>query len=341
MQKIDKLKHITAILLNEEIHYSVLYDAMQEYKNLLLELSDIDLEDAANRKNLEFDNGIAIGLTWAAKCLEDLMRTRKFVRGTFKAIIKLLAGKKRPVKILYAGTGPFATLMLPIFSTFKSDAVQVLLMDINERCIEGTRKIVQKLGFEDFVIDYVCADATDYKVEHEFDILLTETMQSGLFNEHQVPICFNLIPQLSEEVLLIPQKIKLDLAYLDSKILYEGMTLADRNIWKFETILEFDQAYIRSYLKESGDAQPGAFLLEKTIPLPKPDTEKYSKFELMTEIQIYEDEWLHFNQSGLTTNRHITNLGGKEEHLQSINLKYQLKPKPIFEFDWNPATTYA
>ena len=46
-------------------------------------------------------------------CVDDIMRTRRFVRGVYHAMADMLNAREGKINLLYAGTGPFAMLVLP------------------------------------------------------------------------------------------------------------------------------------------------------------------------------------------------------------------------------------
>jgi hypothetical protein len=72
--------------------------------------------------------GLAIDTRSAALCIFDMMRTRKFLLGIRDAIDeKLRIDPGQPVTILYAGTGPFATLLTPLITVFRPDQLQMVV----------------------------------------------------------------------------------------------------------------------------------------------------------------------------------------------------------------------
>ena len=81
-----KLKEITKVLLAKEIDYLELTNAINDYKNFIEALTKIDLSTSEARNDLFFENGTAIGTTWAAMCLDENMRTKKFIQGIFQAV---------------------------------------------------------------------------------------------------------------------------------------------------------------------------------------------------------------------------------------------------------------
>ena len=88
--------------------------------NLMLNLK-------AMRNDVYGETGMALGTLWAALCVDDMIRTKMFVKGLIEAVEDIMKKKEGPVHILYAGTGPFATLILPTLASYTSDQVQCTL----------------------------------------------------------------------------------------------------------------------------------------------------------------------------------------------------------------------
>ena len=95
--------------LKDEIDYLRLLKATQEDKAILNNFTEKDLDSEEGKNDLYFENGKALSTYHAALCLDDLIRTKKFIRGIDKAIIE--KSKNKPIHILYAGTGSFAPLI--------------------------------------------------------------------------------------------------------------------------------------------------------------------------------------------------------------------------------------
>jgi len=91
---LERLQDIAPAILSEDIDYFELSNALKSYKELLLEISNLEYETEENRDNIALPHGLAIGPTWAARCLDDMMRTKKFVRGIYLAISKIKSKNK-------------------------------------------------------------------------------------------------------------------------------------------------------------------------------------------------------------------------------------------------------
>ncbi len=93
------------ILDAETFAYGELYDACNGMYTTLVEITETDANSDANRKDIKLESGNALGPIWAAMCITDLMRTKRYLDGILKATEDAVNSKKdKPVHILYAGT---------------------------------------------------------------------------------------------------------------------------------------------------------------------------------------------------------------------------------------------
>ena len=237
-----KLQSITNRLLDAgKYDYQGLFNLSKEYYDFLVEVINLDPEAEQNRSNRKyFDNGYAIGLTWAAMCIKDIMRTKKIVDGLYQAVCdvhKTNGGK--PVHILYAGTGPFATLVLPLTARFTSRELQFTLLEVNEDSYNCVIKLFNTLNLDDYIQHSEQVDATKWilPIDLEVDIFLSETMQKALKCEQQVAICMNIIPQLSREALMIPENIVLKAALIHYEIQNSTIEIASSVVIVLELFL--------------------------------------------------------------------------------------------------------
>ncbi len=189
----NSLKRVAQILILDEWDYKQLTDAILEYKDLLNSLTNLDFDQPELRENIYKDHGKAIGLEWAARCVDDMMRTKFFVNGLYEAIIdakKSFPGKR--ITILYAGTGPYATLALPTMALFSEDEIEFICLEINPLSYNSVRNLIDKLGFSNYVREFHNCDATEFKISNPetVDILLCECLQHALARESQVAITF-------------------------------------------------------------------------------------------------------------------------------------------------------
>ena len=232
-----EILHSTSEYLKDDIDYLNLSNASKEYKSILNTLCGEEINIEEGRSDMKFENGKALGTFWAALCLDDLLRTRQFIRGIYKAIQDKLK-EKESIHILYAGTGPFATLLLPLMLRFAKEDIKYTLLEVNPFSFRILKKVISKLGFEGYDITFVNEDATKFQLDakNQPDIIISETMQNALAKEQQVPIFINLMSQSPRETIFIPEKIELKLGLKERGIPFEN--LSRNNYHKEETIFE-------------------------------------------------------------------------------------------------------
>lgn len=301
------LRQLTDSLLDISTPPIVQLELLDELKSFLLGLTGISGEGEDHRNDISTQDGLAIGTEWAARCLDDLSRTVKFLRGVDQAITERLAiSKDRPVELLYAGTGPFATLVFPLLSRYTPEQVQLTLVEINDMSFAALNRIFIRPEYRSFVRHLLHADCTKLELPNwmSIDILLSETMQYTLQREHQVPITEYLMPRLRKDVVLIPQEIKVSLAALDP-VGGEG----DWLLTPFYPLLVLSREGLKSPITDDG--YPGREDNPHELFLP-PRPEALGVLSLTTDIHIYGEEFLGFNESGLTIAKSISPDGGAD-----------------------------
>lgn len=322
---------ITTQILSDEVISYDLAKILADYKSLIINATRIDLNETEHQTNIELENGIAIGLNWAASCLDDAIRTQKFIRGTKLAIDQKLKEGKKPVRLLYAGTGPFATLILPLLSHFTSDELHVTLLDVNPASVDNVSKLITHFGFEKHVSEIVCADATkviltqskgevmpNTRKSKEIDILLSETMQHALQAELQVPITGHLLNQMSKDALLIPQSIDLDLVAITS------FGTENESTQVLGELMKVDASFLRN--QHPIDAN---WTFERMIQLPHSIREKDGFIAISTSIHVFGNQKIEWNESGLTVPKLLAPIHDFQRQ-ESITLTYGLDPEPGF-----------
>jgi len=331
----ENLHNITTILLKEDIDYKELESAIKAYMAMLLELSDLDLYDEPNRENIYLYNGVALGTSWAALCVEDLVRTKQLVRGIASAVKDIKSHQNKPVQILYAGSGPFAALVLPALCLYSENELQVTPVEMHPVSAVNAIKVIKQLGFENHIKNVIQEDATAYKLKEEntdFDILVCEAMQHALVREQQVPIMLNLMPQLRADIQIIPQCVQVDIGLLNT-----DPEVAQNESYKtMAPLMKFDKDFISHALQNQSDTP---FLMEKTIAFPKDRLTEYDKIALLTRIQVYKDISIEHNESGLTIPKLIFNTTQVRPEETHIHIYYKIHPEPMFGYEIKEGVT--
>jgi len=317
-----------------------LFVACNELYKVLLQITGIDLEEAANRQTQTLESGHAIGLTWAAMCIQDYMRTKRFMDGIYQATndkLKTITG--RPVHILYAGTGPFAALILPLTARFNEKQIQFILLEVNEQTFNCLQKMVDTLQLQKYIHRIEKADATKWKLpsNEPVDIFISETMQQALVKEPQVELCMNIQPQLPPGAIIIPEQIILQAALIDLPKRMHNKRLnnnAEDAVHVLDTIFTLSKQTILQHAGSSHTAFP-----EITVCIPGEILETHSLLYLLTEIIIYKQEKLLIDKSQLTLPLKLCSLNG----LQTATLKFQYHTgkTPGIQFSINQVKQHA
>lgn len=336
MDYIQQIADITTVILSDELNYQSLKRALETYKSMLLDLSKLDLDDRDNRTDLQFENGIALGTTMAAMCVDDIMRTRQFIRGVFEAVEDVKQTKDAdPVRILYAGSGPFAALLLPLTAKYTCREVQFILLEVNKRTLSSLNRVIKGLGIAAYIQELVCANAATYRIPQnaEIDILLSETMQVGLVKEQQVPIMLNLVSQLPEDIIILPEAVNLELG--SRMQLPATSSNGDVSPYRIlDTLLQFDKKHIRSYLDESQALESKSeFVLCEQLNFKEKIEATDDQLSVLTSIQVYRDNWIKIYDSSLTIPKDLLDLRNVEEGLNYISITYTFAGNPRFEFE--------
>ncbi|CAM3877373.1 hypothetical protein [Flavobacterium jumunjinense] len=330
------LQNIGSIFKKEENDFLELTQTINNYKEITYSLSDINLENEANRADIHFNNGKALGTAWAAMCIDDIIRTKIFVKSVFNAIETLKEKKSRPIHILYAGTGPFATLLLPIFATYSPKEVKATLLEINQESFDSVKQVISKLGFEGHIVSYENEDATTFTIDKAIpvDIILSETLQCGLVKEQQVPITLNLLNQVPKNTILIPEMLALDVCLLNLKA-YENRT---------ETTPETDYCIVLDRLIEINNTSNIEFQLDNTTTetkilsekeitvLPKEATQ-FETLVLITRMTIFGDNKIKINESGLTVPI-IIQVFNNQTTEKKFKISYKIDSEPGYVIHW-------
>lgn len=246
----------------------------------------------------------------AAACFNDYLRTYTFLKGIYHAIEERLA-LKQPISILYAGCGPFATLLTPTLSLLLAEkGISVYLLDFHQESLTAALRLYKALGLDTLLQDCIQANAVDYSFNAliQFDIIISETMQAALRAENQVSIMRNLIHCLKDDGIFIPQEVNIR---------------ATLNTGSKE--MDLGEIYILNYRQ----LPPENF--KKSLTLPPIESESFLILE--TQIKVHEQFLLNSHDSGLTTPIILDKLNASG-FARKICLSYEEKPFPGFKLKY-------
>lgn len=282
----------------------------------------IDATQCIGDGRIALEQGLAISPAQAAFCLREPIRTAAFLKGLMLAIADRLAEARpsgRPLRVLYAGCGPYAALALPLMSLLREGEVVFDLLDVNAESLDSARGLVATLGLDGFVSSYVLADACAYRVPGDSvpDIIVSETLNTCLGNEPQVAIVRNLVPQCPEAT-LIPERIQVDACLATSGGHPERLA-------ELGSIFALDKESVASWASIAGDRLPAA-----TIRIQESDNaadDGRRQFRLATRIRVYRDTWLGDHDCSLTMPKKLRWLS-KSVPPGDLKFEYRLGRKP-------------
>ncbi len=281
----ELLKSMAEKLLLPEPGFLTMKQSVDGMYEIFKAITGISYENM-NDLEIILPKGKAISPAAAAHCLLEMKRTTMFLRGIKHAIDSKLH-INRKVEILYAGCGPYATLVTPLLSFYTPVQVSVTLLDVNPISIKAAETLINTLGFEDYVTDYILADASEYKVDKSYSIVISETMQAGLKKEPQVAIMHNLIPQCNSDTIFIPERITIDV-YLKKRGIWQGDQLVEEG--GLATLLCELFSVSKTNLKASN--------YRKIVEIPQSLIGPYDLL-LYTTIKVFDEEVLGLNDCSL------------------------------------------
>lgn len=321
---------VTSEYLEDNIDFLKLSNTTKEYKSILNGICGQNMDIDAGRSDIEHENGKALGTLWAALCLDDIMRTRQFIRGIDQAIKEKI--KKKPIHILYAGTGPFATLILPFFFRYAKQDIKYTLLEVNPFTFNILQNVISKLGLEGYNITLVNDDATKYQIDpnNEPDIIISETMQNALAKEQQVPIFLNLMSQVKHDPIFIPEKIELYIGHKKAGIPIEKLHKKHYN--KIDKVFEVSkESMFSANPSEKQSTQSKPFSKKKTVIENEILTES-DILLIITEIQVYKNEKIGVNDSGLTTPTFIYEIPNNLKGVINVDTQYIISSEPKLDY---------
>ncbi len=234
--------------------------------------------------------GKAISTVDAARCISDTERTRAFLTGIAHTV---WSGGREPVHVLYAGTGPYAPLVVPLTTIFEPERLRVTLVDVHPTSIERLDAVVRALALEPYLEAVHCADAACFDPPRSppVDVLVVETMQRALTREPQVAILRHLLRRLPDTVVLVPRVVT-----ITASLVTPGATTSD-GARALGEVLAMDAAWARSAISE---LVPAA-----TLQLDEP-ARPDQVLTLDTRITVADGIEIPEGASGLTLPHHLS-----------------------------------
>jgi predicted RNA methylase len=308
---------ITQTILFERENYGKLYQVLHTLHDFYASVTGI-ASDQTTDKNILLSTGKAISPGQAAGCLLDIQRTAVFTRGVYKAILKLKSVVDGPINILYAGCGPYATLLTPLTTQFGHHEVRFHLMDINQESLDAVKLLYQHLQAEHYIASYLCEDAATYQLDFPVHLIVCECMQKALAKEPQVAVMQNMIPQLHEHGIFIPQEIIVSAQLVNGEREVQARLDSSINPGR----IDLGSIYTISESHYSGQAPI-------TISIPE-QTGVNDELYLFTSVKVFEEEHLEADNCSLTVPFSVGSIA--DLHGRQMEFKYVINQEPGFRW---------
>lgn len=329
--KQEELKNIVNIILDKSSEHFELLDAVKNlsgffeyYSDISTSMSHFNTQEGATHTYL--NSGVAISPLDAAICTNEYMRTTKYIRGIFEAIEELLKTfPNEKIEILYAGCGPYGTLIIPILQYFDADRLSITFLDIHNSSLDSVKSIIKGLSLDNYISQYLQTDATTYKSTTKNHLIVTETMKAAFDDEPQVAITLNLLPQLHKNGIFIPQRVVVgfEVAYYNM-ISKDNMLSRDKESKHLCDVIDLDT--LKEIQKED--------VITTKEYMVSDDIDEKMQAQLSTTIYIYKDNILKENECSLNIPKRIKfdKLLSKRDR---INFSYEFKGKPKIIYSIN------
>ena len=279
-------------------------------------------------------SGLAISPALAAMCIREPFRTLAFIRGLAEAIGEVMRPDK-PVRVLYAGCGPYALLAVPLMTRFSAAQVSFTLLDVHQDALENAMCLIETLGLGDRVGLARCADAARYRIPLDAlpDVIVSETMAVCLGNEPQVGIARNLLSQ-APMARMIPRSVSVEVALLNWAREHQLLPSDHageippprRDRVRLGPVFRLDADSIHRWRGCAGDRLPAG-----KVRIPNLLEHRYRP-HLLTRIDVHGDNILRDYDCSLTIPRPLPKcpslVGG-----ETLQFHYRLGSHPELDFE--------
>lgn len=333
-----RLQLIGHTVLDQDSSPAQLRDALEDFLALCAEQGGVVADpcfDAWSGDAL-LQQGVAISPAAAAHCVRDYRRTVVYTRALYAAIKRaLIRFPDARLQVLYAGCGPYASLLLPVIQLFEPGQLELHLLDYHQESLDCVAQILAACGLDLWDVQLVQADACLYQHPAALHVVIAETMQKSLEQEPQFAVTANLAPQCVRDGLFLPQMIQVSLSLIPKLAEERGSTgqhdqaPTDRQIYPV-LILSPDsaaQAEVRA-LRDVSLALP-----VEMIALPEllglSDFNAQYIVQLQTRIHVFGEQWLLEGEAEITLPMPVS-VAATAERFDQLGVQYRLGSYPAF-----------
>ena len=343
------LTAICNIILDESCSQQSAQNALDDFSSLCSQVTGITPNPSfdAWAEDTFLEQGVAINPQAAAYCIKDYQRSITFIRAVHAAITAMINNSPTvPVDVLYAGCGPFATLLIPLLSKYQNENTDLsllnfFLLDIHQTSLESVDRLVRYFDINTHNINLISANACTYQHPRPLQLIISETMQKSLEQEPQFTITANLAPQLESKGIFIPEKIVVklclaqwkkerDLVEQHVKIDHQKLVGLGKR-FPLETILTLDPILASSQLNHAKIHPNTNKLALEPVDFQIPALKHLEEFDLLflTNIEVFKHYQLNDYESEITLPSRYQSLSSLKPGKQ-YKISYQLGNYPEF-----------
>lgn len=315
----QRLCAYAAVLLDRKAHPGLLRSSCEAlFQDCVALTGQLPEQDSA------LASGKALSALEAARCLLDFQRSTVLLRAVDAAIRRCIE-QKGSASLLYAGCGPFATLVLPLLARYPAERLQVSLLDVHAHSLTTAETLCAAAGVADRLRPSLCADAATLTFPNglRVDALVVEVMQRALAREPQFAALANLLPQCAADVELVPARIRVSAALMDPRR-------------EFDPEVSRVRVHLADLLELSQDSLPGLLARIRNGGIACPTVEVPEHVAdglpliLRTRIEANDDNVLDDYDSGLSYPLVLSALGDLRGG-DRIEFHYRLGSDPGFQ----------
>lgn len=320
MNYVESIKIFAESLISNNASELDIDNDLEKYIKLLYEIAKESSDEITDELSYGLDGFSQINL--AASSVKDKNRTKQFIRAALSATQDLLATQEC-VNIVYVGSGPFASIILPILASYSPEQVKVSLIDIDPISLKVAQSIIHNLGFEEHIVAYLNANASSLQLQNnDADIVISTVMQQALYHDDQLSILNNLFGQLDEGAIMIPEMIKVDLVYYNST--RSKTDIESKNTYNIiGNAITIDSVYLKS--------EPNLYSLSQ-FRLDHDQIKKHDTLALVTEIKLYQNIHLAHNESVPTLPTTLALTSQITSDHKTITIEYNAQSSRKFDY---------
>ena len=258
----------------------------------------------------------------ARACLKETERTSKFLEAIFAKLAQL-EQERDSIEVIDAGCGPIP--ILGLIAALKSAKTKVTCLETNISSAMIATDIIEFLGLQDRV-QVVHTDATKYQHDQPIDLLISETMYTGLTCEPLIQILQNLAPQVKEDGVVIPEWVTVEagiISHSKYKEEEENMLIIPNPTGGIKVLEPFFEADPREVVRFTRDQLHDT--IQFSLPLTDLPDDRYA-VTIGSRVGLSEGIVLEGLESNITAPVHIPSTFEKKPNEQPVSVHISYTP---------------